>query len=245
MALLEVKKLTAVFGGFEAVKDVDFSVEAGTIHCLIGPNGAGKSTLLDMICGKVSPKSGVILFNGRDVTRLADFRRTRLGIGRKFQVPLIFPGLTVLENLQAATPHGNTVWSGLKFRTRITEQIVNVATSIGLQGHLSRQVSELAHGEIQWLEIGLLLMQNPTLLLLDEPAAGMTPGETQYTAKLLKEMKERHAIVVVEHDMHFVRDIADKVTVLHQGRVLMEGNINQVQKNAAVREAYLGSGSLS
>ena len=244
MPILEVKKLTAVFDGFEAVKGVDFNVEAGAIHCVIGPNGAGKSTLLDMICGKVSPKSGAILFNGQDITMLADFRRTRLGIGRKFQVPLVFPGLSVGESLQAAMPVGNTVWSGLKMRARITKEIEDVAASIGLRDRLAHQVSELAHGEIQWLEIGLLLMQNPTLLLLDEPAAGMTPEETRYTAALLKEMKSRHAIVVVEHDMRFVRDIADTVTVLHQGRVLMEGNIAEVQQDEAVRRAYLGSGTL-
>ncbi len=244
MPVLEVQKLTAIFGGFEAVKNVDFEVEAGTIHCLIGPNGAGKSTLLDMICGKVVPNSGHIFFKGQEITKLPDYRRTRLGIGRKFQVPLVFPGLSVAESLQAAMPIGNSVWSGLTMRARITEEIETVARSIGLQNRLRDRVSELAHGEVQWLEIGLLLVQNPTLLLLDEPAAGMTPEETRYTAKLLKEMKARHAIVVVEHDMHFVRDIADKVTVLHQGRVLMEGSIDEVQKDGAVREAYLGSGAL-
>lgn len=245
MAILEVKGVTAVFGHFHAVRGVDLNVDRGSIHCLIGPNGAGKSTLLDMICGKVAPRSGTIVFNDKDVTKLPEFKRTRLGMGRKFQVPMIFKGLTVAENLQAAAPGGGRVWSGLGRRTRVTPEIEEVATAIGLQDRLGVQASDLAHGEIQWLEIGLLLLQNPSLLLLDEPTAGMTPEETRHTAELLRGMKERHTIVVVEHDMRFVRDIAEKVTVLHQGKVLTEGSIEEVQANEAVREAYLGSGAVA
>ncbi|MCW5624667.1 MAG: urea ABC transporter ATP-binding protein UrtD [Burkholderiales bacterium] len=240
--ILEVEDLTVSFDGFKAVDGVNFYVEQDELRCVIGPNGAGKTTLLDMICGKTKPTSGTIKFNRRELSEMLEYQITRAGVGRKFQNPSVYEDLTVLENLEISYPRKRNVLGSLFFRrsSEIQGKIESVAHQIYLGDSLGMKAGLLSHGQKQWLEIGMLLMQDPELLLLDEPVAGMSPREREQTAVLLNAISKGRSIVVIEHDMAFVRMIAHKVTVLHQGKLLAEGTMDQVQSDERVIEVYLG-----
>ena len=243
--VLEIQDLTVAFDGFKAVDNVNTSVEKGEIHFFIGPNGAGKTTLLDAICGRVKPKCGNILFaGGVDVTHCSENEIVNIGIGRKFQVPSVFTGLTVHDNMELAAVKDRSLRSSLFHRVTAEQEelIDHVLNTIGLYEKRDRDSGVLAHGEKQWLEIGMLMAQQPKLMLLDEPVAGMGRAETQKTGELLKRISKNCTIIVVEHDMEFVRDYASKVTVLHEGMVLDEGSMSDVQNNQKVIEVYLGRG---
>ncbi len=241
--LLYIENVSVTFDGFKALDDLSLYVDDGTLHCIIGPNGAGKTTLLDVITGKTRPDSGKITFGqwveliGRREDQIA-----RLGIGRKFQKPTVFESHTLFENLELALKTDKRVWNSLFgcLSAADRERIDEVAELIGLKNHLGRRAGLLSHGQKQWLEIGMLLMQSPQLLLVDEPVAGMTPAEVAHSAELLTSLAGRHTVVVVEHDMAFVRSIAQRVTVLHEGRVLAEGSMDNVQNDPRVVEVYLG-----
>jgi urea transport system ATP-binding protein len=239
--ILRVENVTVSFSGFKAVDSLNFGVKRGELRVVIGPNGAGKSTLLDVITGKVRPTTGRVLFREREVTRMREQAIARLGIGRKFQTPNIFKSLTVLENLTLAQKgwRGVTVslagiFAGRKGRAH------EILETIGLQAKAHRKAAVLAHGEKQWLELGMVMAQDPELLLVDEPVAGMTPRESERTGELLLAMSRKHTLIVIEHDMTFVRQIASMVTVLDEGKILCEGTMNEVQNNAKVIEVYLG-----
>jgi len=243
MALLEVNKVTVRFDGFRALDELTLSLEAGELRCVVGPNGAGKTTLMDVITGKTRPESGTVRFDGRDITKLPEYAIVGLGIGRKFQRPTVFPNHTVFENLEL-TAHGSkgvlrALFGHLSAETR--KAIERTLELIGLQDHRLRRAGLLSHGQKQWLEIGMLLMQEPRLLLVDEPVAGMTQDEIERTAQILASLAGQHTVVVVEHDMDFVRSIARTVTVLHEGRVLAEGPMKEVQADPRVIEVYLGA----
>jgi urea transport system ATP-binding protein len=240
--ILEVDGLSVSFDGFRAVDDLNFYVEENELRCVIGPNGAGKTTLLDMICGRTRPTSGRIRFRGRDVTRLIEYEITRAGIGRKFQNPSVYEDLTVRENLEISHPDRRGIGGCLFGRptAELREKVAEVATTIRLGAQLDDKAGLLSHGQKQWLEIGMLLMQEPALMLLDEPVAGMSAREREATAELLRDIARGRALVVIEHDMKFVESIAHKVTVLHQGRLLAEGRMDTVQADPRVIDVYLG-----
>jgi urea transport system ATP-binding protein len=240
--ILSVSDLTVSFGGFMAVDGLTFSVEHDELRVVIGPNGAGKTTLLDMICGKTKPTNGSIKFKGLELSHMVEYQITRAGVGRKFQTPSIYEDLTVFENLEISSPERRSVRGSLFYKRtpEITEKIESVAERISLQGEFKTKAGTLSHGQKQWLEIGLLLMQDPDLLLLDEPVAGMSARERELTAELLKNIARGRSLVVIEHDMVFVKMIAQTVTVLHQGRLLAEGSMDQVQTDERVIEVYLG-----
>jgi urea transport system ATP-binding protein len=240
--ILSISGLTVSFDGFKAVDNLSLFVEKDELRCVIGPNGAGKTTLLDMICGKTRPSAGSIKFNGTELTQKNEYSITRAGVGRKFQTPSVYEDLTVLENLEISYPGSRDIFSALFFKRTLdlTERIRTVADEIYLKEHLETKAGTLSHGQKQWLEIGMLLMQNPELLLLDEPVAGMSPRERDLTADLLNRISNGRSIVLIEHDMEFVRKIAHRVTVLHQGKVLSEGSMDQVQSDPKVIEVYLG-----
>ncbi len=243
--VLDIKDLTVSFDGFVAVNDVSTSVKRGDIHFFIGPNGAGKTTLLDAICGRVKPAAGSIFFKDcGDVTKLAEHEIVERGIGRKFQVPSVFNSITVYENMELAAEKKRTVFSTLfsKLGKEQTERIDYVLNIIGLYEKRFDKPAALSHGEKQWLEIGMLFVQQPEVMLLDEPVAGMGSKETEKTGELLKEIARDCSVVVVEHDMEFVRDFASTVTVLHEGALLVEGDMEEVQKDPRVIEVYLGRG---
>jgi urea transport system ATP-binding protein len=240
---LYLEDLTVSFDGFKALNKLSLYVDPGEMLCIIGPNGAGKTTMMDVITGKTSPDSGTAWFGDDiDLLKLSEPEIVAAGIGRKFQKPTVFEQLTVFENLELALAGTR---SFLKtFRARITpeqhQRIDEVLEIIGLTGQRDSLGRILAHGQKQWLEIGMLLMQNPELLLVDEPVAGMTPHEIERTSELLTSLAGEHSVVVVEHDMAFVRSIAKRVTVLHEGSVIAEGNMDKVQNDPRVREVYLG-----
>jgi urea transport system ATP-binding protein len=240
--ILSIENLSVSFDGFLAVDSLTLSVDQDELRVVIGPNGAGKTTLLDMICGKTRPTHGRIRFNDVDITRLGEHQIVRSGVGRKFQTPSTYEDLTVLENLEISYPKGRGVFGSLFFKRGplVTGRIEEVAAEVYLSEHLQTKAGVLSHGQKQWLEIGMLLMQEPTLLLLDEPVAGMSIREREKTADLLKRIAKGRSLVVIEHDMEFVQAIARKVTVLHQGRVLSEGPMEQVQSDERVIEVYLG-----
>ncbi|HEX9061412.1 MAG TPA: urea ABC transporter ATP-binding protein UrtD [Clostridia bacterium] len=243
--VLEIKDLTISFDGFKAVNNLSTSVKKGDIHFFIGPNGAGKTTLLDAVCGRVKPLNGSILFkDSSDITRLSEHQIVEIGIGRKFQVPSVFNGITVYENMELAAEKKRSIYSTLfrKLSKEQMERIINVLQTIGLYEKRYRTPASLSHGEKQWLEIGMLLVQQPEIMLLDEPVAGMGRTETEKTAELLKQISKVCSVVVVEHDMEFVRECADTVTVLHEGALLDEGKMTDVQNNPKVIEVYLGRG---
>jgi urea transport system ATP-binding protein len=240
--VLTVENLTVSFDGFKAVDDLSLSIAERELRVIIGPNGAGKTTLLDMICGKTRPTSGHIRFRNTELTQLEEYEIVRAGVGRKFQNPSIYEDLTVRENLEISIPQAHGVWASILFRRtpQVRARIEEIANQINLQDHLAKKSGLLSHGQKQWLEIGMLLMQEPELLLLDEPVAGMSPRERELTADLLRTISLGKSLVVIEHDMDFVKSIASKVTVLHQGRLLSEGTIEQVQKDPRVIDVYLG-----
>jgi urea transport system ATP-binding protein len=209
---------------------------------VIGPNGAGKTTLLDLICGKTKSSSGSIKFKNGEMTKLAEHEIVRSGIGRKFQTPSIYENLTVYQNLEVSYPEGRGVFGSLFFQTteKVIERVNEIAGEINLLGELDTEAAVLSHGQKQWLEIGMLLMQDPELLMLDEPVAGMSAKERDETAELLNRICKNRSVIVIEHDMEFVKKIARKVTVLHQGKILAEGPMDQVQADEKVIEVYLG-----
>jgi urea transport system ATP-binding protein len=240
--LLSAEGLTVSFDGFKVVDDLSLAVEPNELRAVIGPNGAGKTTLLDLISGRTRATSGSILFKGREIVGLREHEIVRAGIGRKFQTPSIYESLTVFENLEMSYPRGRSVFGSLGFRRtpEVVAKVEEAAETIFLSDHLNRQADGLSHGQKQWLEIGMLLIQEPDLLMLDEPVAGMTPAERHATAELLTRLSGKHALIVIEHDMEFVKNIAQRVTVLHQGRWLAEGSMDFVQNDPKVIEVYLG-----
>jgi len=237
-----VEDLTVSFDGFKAVDSLNFYVEKDELRCVIGPNGAGKTTLLDMICGKTKPTKGTIKFKSHNLINLIEYQITRIGVGRKFQTPSVYEDLTVFENLEISYPKKRGILGSLFFKRdrELLEKIDVVAEQIFLHEVLRHKAGRLSHGQKQWLEIGMLLMQDPELLLLDEPVAGMSPREREQTAELLNAISKGRSIVVIEHDMAFVRMIAHKVTVLHQGKLLAEGSMHEVQNDDRVKDVYLG-----
>ncbi|MCC7220161.1 MAG: urea ABC transporter ATP-binding protein UrtD [Candidatus Contendobacter sp.] len=242
--LLYLEEVSVSFDGFKAIDNLSLYIGDGELRCIIGPNGAGKTTMMDIITGKTKPDTGRVFFGQTiDLLQLDEPAIARIGIGRKFQKPTVIEPLTVLENLELAMS-GAKKLRGL-LTTRLTgeerDQISAVLERVGLSEQAKRRAGILAHGQKQWLEIGMLLMQEPRLLLVDEPVAGMTPAEMVRTAELLKSLAGSHSVVVVEHDMGFVRAIADQVTVLHQGRVLAEGRLDELQVDPTVIEVYLGA----
>ena len=240
--ILEIEDLTVNFDGFKALNQLNFSMDAGELRVIIGPNGAGKTTFLDVITGKVQPTQGRVLFKGKDIRKTPEYKIACLGIGRKFQTPRVYLNLTVSENLDLAVNRTKNVWSTLFNKASAAEHrsIVGLLETIGLTPKAKLPAALLSHGEKQRLEIGMLVAQSPDLLLVDEPVAGLTDEETENVGALLLELAESHSIVVIEHDMEFVRQIARKVTVLHQGSVLCEGTMDEVQNDARVIEVYLG-----
>jgi urea transport system ATP-binding protein len=240
---LHIEDLTVSFDGFKALNNLTLYVDPGELLCIIGPNGAGKTTMMDVITGKTRPDSGTAWFgSGIDLLKMSEAQIVASGIGRKFQKPTVFEQLTVFENLELALAGTRTFVKTLRARIspeqlmRI-EEILNI---IGLSAHREALGRILSHGQKQWLEIGMLLMQNPELLLVDEPVAGMTPQEIERTTELLLSLAGEHSVVVVEHDMAFVRSIAKRVVVLHEGSVIAEGNMDRVQQDPKVIEVYLG-----
>ena len=241
--ILYLNDITVSFDGFRALNALSLEVQAGELRCIIGPNGAGKTTMMDVITGKTRPDSGSAWFRGSvDLLGMTEPEIAQAGIGRKFQKPTVFEQHTVFENLELAMAGDKSVWKSLFARISVSqlEQIEQVLERIGLTSHRFDRAGALSHGQKQWLEIGMLMMQDPQLLLVDEPVAGMTPQEIERTAELLRSLAGKHSVVVVEHDMEFVRSIARTVTVLHEGSVLAQGSIDEVQGNSKVVEVYLG-----
>ena len=240
--LLSVEALTVSFDGFKAVNDLSFYIDENEIRVIIGPNGAGKTTVLDLICGKTKATSGSIRFRDKDLTKMKENQIVQAGVGRKFQTPSIYDDLTVFENLEISYPRGRTVFGALTF-TRdalVRDRVEEVAELIFLKDRLNMSAELLSHGQKQWLEIGMLLIQDPELLMLDEPVAGMSVSERVKTAELLNRIIKDRSVLVIEHDMKFVEDIAHKVTVLHQGQILSEGTMEKVKNDPKVVEVYLG-----
>ncbi|MBW4561024.1 MAG: urea ABC transporter ATP-binding protein UrtD [Mojavia pulchra JT2-VF2] len=240
--ILETENVTVNFDGFKALNQLNFSMDAGELRVVIGPNGAGKTTFLDVITGKVQPTVGRVLFKGKNLRSLAEYKIARLGIGRKFQTPRIYLNLTPRENLEITSNHNKNVFSTLFGRPQTAEKnsIKGLLETIGLTPKADIPAGLLSHGEKQRLEIGMLVAQSPDLLLVDEPVAGLTDEETYNIGELLLALAQSHSILVIEHDMEFVRQIARKVTVLHEGSVLCEGNFEEVQNDPRVIEVYLG-----
>jgi len=242
--VLYLEKLTVSFDGFKALNELTLHVDPGELLCVIGPNGAGKTTMMDVITGKTRPDEGTAWFgNDTNLLALTEPEIVQAGIGRKFQKPTVFEFLSVFENLELALADDKSVWHTLAAQLTNTqrERISEVLEIIGLQAEHAATAGQLAHGQKQWLEIGMLLMQEPDLLLVDEPVAGMTPKETERTGELLLSLAGKHSVVVVEHDMEFVRSIAKRVSVLHEGWVIAEGSLDAVQNDPQVIEVYLGA----
>ena len=231
--LLQTRDLSMHFGGVKAVRNVNFTLAEGELRCLIGPNGAGKSTFFKMLTGQLEPTHGQVLFRGHDISRAHAHQIARLGIGIKTQVPSVFDGLSVRENIWLAA---SRLHSGERARRLVNEMLERV----GLTDAAERLVGQLAHGQRQWVELGLVLSTDPDLILLDEPAAGMTHEEVLKTAELVREINRSKALIVVEHDMQFIRMIAKQVTVFNQGSVLVEDAVENIMRNPLVRDIYLG-----
>ena len=240
--VLYIEGLGVSFDGFKAVDDLSLYIDKGEIRVIIGPNGAGKTTVLDLICGKTKATKGSILFNNREILGLSENEIVKAGIGRKFQTPSIYEELTVFENLELSYPKGTSVLGSIFFKLdkEIKQKIQETAETIMLQDSLNTKSALLSHGQKQWLEIGMLLIQNPKLLMLDEPVAGMSITERTKTAELLHKIIKNRSVIVIEHDMKFVENIADRVTVMHQGKILAEGSIQSIKNNTKVIDVYLG-----
>jgi urea transport system ATP-binding protein len=243
--IMYLEGVTVSFDGFRALQDVDFYVDRGEIRALIGPNGAGKTTLLDAICGKVKPDRGRIIFGDHtELHKREEHEITMMGIGRKFQAPSVFRSLTLFDNLALALRYKRGVFSTLFGVPGPAQRdtIHQTLETLGLQDKAHQPAGALSHGEMQWLEIGMVIVQEPVLFLLDEPVAGMTQEERERTGELLQWLAKDHAVLVVEHDMEFVRQTAHRVTVLHEGKILCEGSVQRVQADPRVVEVYLGRG---
>lgn len=240
---LYLEKIDVWFDAFQALNDLSLYIQEGELRCIIGPNGAGKTTLMDVITGKTRPTSGKAFFGQQfDLATMSTEQIAEAGIGRKFQKPTVFENFTVMENLLLAAPKDKTVKKSLfsKLSPEAQNTLDSTLTQIRLTEFVNKPSGLLSHGQKQWLEIGMLLMQSPKLILLDEPVAGMTDAETERTAELCLELKKQHTLVVVEHDMTFIDAISEKVTVLAQGAILAEGTLAEVQANEDVIEKYLG-----
>jgi branched-chain amino acid transport system ATP-binding protein len=231
--LLETRNLGIRFGGVQAVRDVNFTLAERELRCLIGPNGAGKSTFFKMVTGQLQPSQGAVLFRGRDISHAQAHDIARLGIGIKTQVPSVFDGLTVRENIWLSATR---VHSGRRAKAAVDEMLERM----GLSAIAGRIAGQLSHGQRQWVELGVVLSTDPELVLLDEPAAGMTHEEVLQTARLVREINRTKALIVVEHDMQFIRMIAKQVTVFNQGAILVEDTIDNIMRNPQVRDVYLG-----
>ena len=253
--VIEIDNISVSFEGFKALTDVTTKIMPHKVHFFIGPNGAGKTTLLDIICGKTRPSNGKIVYHGgndlgirkyinMDLTKLSESEIVEEGIGRKFQAPSVFTSLTVWENMEISLKGSKKVWSSLFFKISEEQkkQIENILNFISLADKKDEMASSLSHGQKQWLEIGMLLVQEPVVLLLDEPVAGMGKEETLKTGQLIRKIAEKYAVVVVEHDMEFVRAVADRVTVMHEGKILVEGSAEDALADEKVRAVYLGRG---
>jgi urea transport system ATP-binding protein len=240
--LLTAEGVTKTFDGFKAINDLNFYLDEGELRTIIGPNGAGKSTFLDLITGRTRPDQGQIEFKDTPVTKKSEYQIYRMGIGRKFQTPSVYSDHTVYENILLGLKGSRGVWSAIfgKVTPAQNERIFEVLEIINLKNKAQVRAGALAHGQKQWLEIGMLIAQDPELMLVDEPAAGMTDEETARTGELLLSLAGKHTIIVIEHDMVFVRQLASKVTVLHQGSVLCEGSLDEIQNDERVIEVYLG-----
>jgi urea transport system ATP-binding protein len=242
MGFLEIKNLSKSFDTVGVINDFSVEIVEATLCCLVGPNGAGKTTTMDLITGRQKPTSGRVLFCDEDITGLDEHEIARRGIGRKFQVPAVFRELSVRQNLEVAySRNTNPLKNIFRFKEPgFTAKLDEVLSLSGLTERLNTEAGILSHGETQWLEIGMVLMQDPRLLLLDEPIAGMTEAEIEKTAAIFSDLKKTNTLVVVEHDMGFVRMIADVVTVMHMGSLLAQGTISEIEQNERVREVYLG-----
>lgn len=240
--LLSVENLTVSFDGFKAVDGLSFYVEPNECRVIIGPNGAGKTTVLDLICGRTKATDGKVEFKNQELLKMREDQIVHAGVGRKFQTPTVYEDLTVFENLEISYPKGHGVFGALMFRRDdpVKSRINEIAGEVFLDDLLDEKAAFLSHGQKQWLEIGMLLIQDPELLMLDEPVAGMSVAERIQTAELLNRIIKDRSVIVIEHDMKFVEDIATRVTVLHQGKVLSEGSMAHVQSDPKVIEVYLG-----
>jgi urea transport system ATP-binding protein len=241
--ILEIENVTVDFDGFKALNNLNFSLHVGELRVIIGPNGAGKTTFLDTITGKVKPTSGQVRFKGKNLRNYSEHQIVQMGIGRKFQTPRVYQNLTVRENLDLAGNPKKSLWATLWGQTtkQLQRDVAILLDTIGLTPKADRPAALLSHGEKQRLEIGMLVAQSPDLLLVDEPVAGLTDEETAEVGALLLKLAEQHSVIVIEHDMEFVRQIAQQVTVLHEGTVLCEGNMDQVQNDPRVIAVYLGA----
>jgi urea transport system ATP-binding protein len=240
--LLALEDVTVSFDGFKAVNALNLYIDRNELRVIIGPNGAGKTTVLDLICGRTKVTGGSIKFKDQEITGFTEQEIVRRGIGRKFQTPSIYEDLTVFENLEISVPRGRDVVGALFWKRTpdVVERVRDIARTIFLEEQLDRFAETLSHGQKQWLEIGMLLIQEPELMMLDEPVAGMSISERARTADLLELVSKGRSVIVIEHDMKFVESIAHRVTVLHQGKVLAEGSMDAIQNNPQVKEVYLG-----
>ncbi|WP_428080712.1 urea ABC transporter ATP-binding protein UrtD [Candidatus Pelagibacter sp.] len=240
--LLSLKSVVVDFDGFKAVNKFNLNVQNGELRCLIGPNGAGKTTVMDIICGKTKSISGEVIFDKEPITNLEEHIIARKGIGRKFQIPSVFKELTVKDNLYVALNSDLGFFKNIFkfFNKNDKEKIHEIAEFVGLKDDLEKTAQFLSHGQTQWLEIALVVLKEPKLILMDEPTAGMTNYETSQTAELFNKLKKTQTLIVVEHDMGFVKEISDIISVMHQGKLLSEGKASEIEKDEKVKEAYLG-----
>jgi urea transport system ATP-binding protein len=242
-AALTIDGIGVSFSGFKAVDCVSMIVDVGELRVLLGANGAGKTTLMDLISGKTKSTEGRVFIEDKDITNWEEHRIARAGVGRKFQIPSVFKDLTVRGNLEVASCLKPSVFANLGFGFAKTDRtkVERALALAGLEEHAERRAAELSHGQTQWLELAMLIVQDRRIILLDEPTAGMTQAETFKTSQIINELRGKHTLIVVEHDMAFVREIAEKITVMHLGKILAEGSMAEIETNEEVRRAYLGS----